>query len=220
MDVTRRDFLYCAAATAAAAALAPRRRAGRTSLGGGCVVLDLGEHCALRESLAGYQAALASLDTVAGTILIVPAALAIAGAAARHVVRHVEAGGMLILESGAMFSAPAGPDFLGHRDALRDLLGLHVQPPRRLSRNGRRVPYVEFCWPSPSLVRDFSAIVSVDAHDAEGIARVGDTTVAVARRRGRGTLVFLGSPIGPALWAGDAEARRWLHEVLREARPA
>lgn len=183
-------------------------------------MLDLGEHCALRESLAGYQAALASLDTVAGTILIVPAALAIAGAAARHVVRHVEAGGMLILESGAVFSAPAGPDFLGHRDALRDLLGLHVQPPRRLSRNGRRVPYVEFCWPSPSLVRDFSAIVSVDAHDAEGIARVGDTTVAVARRRGRGTLVFLGSPIGPALWAGDAEARRWLHEVLREARPA
>ena len=213
MDVTRREFLSCAAVTAAVLA----RGRGRASLGARCVLLDLGEQCALRESLAGYRLALAGAETVAGSLLIVPAALAIAGAAARRIVRHVEDGGRLILESGATFAAPASQEFREHRDALRELLGLEIEPPRPLARGGTFVPYVEFRWPSPRLVRDFSAIVPVAAHDAERIAHVDDTTVALVRRRGRGTLIFLGTPIGPALWAGDAEAHRWLHEVLRDA---
>lgn len=177
-------------------------------------MLDLGEQCTLRESLAGYQAALDGAKSVAGSVLIVPAALAIVGAAARRIVRHVEDGGTLILESGATFAAPESPEYRAHRDALRELLGVRVGPPRPLVREGPRVPFVEFRWPSPTLIRDFSAIVPVDAHDGERIARVEETTVALARRRGRGMLIFLGSPIGPALWAGDAEARRWLREVL------
>lgn len=220
MDVTRREFLWCAATTATVAAFAPRSRRRRASLGGECVLLDLGEHCALRESLAGYEAALAGLPTVAGSVLIVPAALAIAGAPARRIVRHVEEGGTLILESGATFAAPASAEFRAHRDDLRELLGLDIAPPRPLARKGMRVPYVEFRWPSPTLVRDFSAVVPVDASDGTCIARVEDTAVAVARRRGRGLLIFLGSPIGPALWSGDGEARRWLHEILRGARDA
>lgn len=215
MEVTRREFLYCAAATAAA--LAPRPRNRRASLGGGCVVLDLGEDCALRESLAGYQMALAGAEAIAGSILIVPAALALHGAAARRIVRHVDDGGTLILESGAVFAAAASPEFRGHRDALRELLGLDVEAPRSLVRAGRRTPYVEFRWPSHALIRDFSAIVPVGAHDGERIADVEDIAVALVRRCGRGTLIFLGSPIGPALWAGDAEARHWLQEVLRRA---
>jgi len=218
MQVTRREFLCCAAATAAATALSPRGRE-RGSLGE-CALLDLGEHCALPESLAGYRAALAGAETIAGSVLIVPAALAIAGAAARRMVRHVEDGGTLILESGAMFAAAASPEFRGHRGALHELLGVDVEAPRPLVREGARIPYVELRWPSPTLVRDFSAIVPVDAHDGERIASVEEITVALARRSGRGMLIFLGSPLGPALWAGDTEARRWLHEVLRCASPA
>ena len=221
MDVTRREFLLGAAATAAALSL--RSRGGRASLGSGCVVLDLGEHCALRESLAGYQAALAGVQSVAGSVLIVPAAMAMAGAPARHIVRHVEEGGTLILESGAMFATPASAEFRAHRDALHELLGLDVEAPRPLGRERMRVryvPYVEFRWPSTTLVRDFSAVVPVDAPDGEHIARVENTTVALVRRRGHGMLIFLGSPIGPALWAGDPEARRWLHEVVRGAQNA
>ena len=215
MEVTRREFLSCGVATAAA--LVSRSQERRPSLGGACVLLDLGEHCALRESLAGYKAALAEVEIVAGSVLIVPAALGIAGAAGRRIVRQVEDGGTLIFESGASFAAPASPEFLGHRDALRELLGLDVQPPRSWLRESPRVPYVDFRWPSPTLIRDFSAAVSVHAHDGEAIARIENVTVALARRRGRGMLIFLGSPVGPALWAGDAEARRWLHEVLRHA---
>jgi hypothetical protein len=212
MQVTRREFLHCAATTAAA--LAVRGRGKRESLGE-CVLLDLGEQCSLPESLAGYRAALAGAENVAGSILIVPAALGIVDAAAQRIVRHVEDGGTLIFESGATFTAARSPEFRGHRDALRQLLGLDVEPPRQLARVGTRTPYVEFRWPSPTLVRDFSAIVPVSALDDERIARVEDATVALARRRGRGMLIFLGSPIGPALWAGDPDARRWLYEVLR-----
>src|SRR5690348_18513320 len=100
MQVTRREFLYGAAASAATLAMRDRRR--RESLGE-CVLLDLGAHCALRESLAGYERALAGAETIAGSVLIVPAALTIAGASARRIVRHVEDGGTLILESGAIF---------------------------------------------------------------------------------------------------------------------
>src|SRR5689334_4724073 len=140
MDVTRREFFWCAATAAAAAALGPRSRGQSESLGGGCVLLDLGEQCALRESFAGYQAALAEAATVAGRVLIVPAALGIAGDAARRIVRHVDEGGTLILESGATFAAPGGSAFRGHRDALRELLGLEVEPPRRAMRAGMLVP--------------------------------------------------------------------------------
>src|SRR5256885_8822548 len=67
-------------------------------------------------------------------------------------------------------------------------------------------------------------------HDSEGvgmvplrrqagevIARVDGLPVALKRSSGRGNLIFLGSPLGPALWAGDAEARRWLFDCLGTA---
>ena len=217
MDVTRREFVCCAAVTAAAVARGGLQR--HQSLGATCILLDLGEQCTLPESLAGYRDALAGAKAVAGQVMIVPAALSIGSAAARRIGRHVEEGGSLIFESGAMFVAPATREFCDHRDALRDLLGVEVEPPRSTVRERARVPYVEFRWPSRALVRDFSAIVPVCARDGERIAQVEDTTVAVARRRGRGMIVFLGSPIGPALWAGDVEARHWLDEVLALASP-
>ena len=41
--------------------------------------------------------------------------------------------------------------------------------------------------------------------------------VALKRPSGRGRLMFLASPLGPALWAGDSEARGWLFDCLRTA---
>ena len=215
MEVTRREFLGAAAVTAAAIVRSPRAWQRRQSLGSsGCRLLDLGEHCALRESFAGFAAALASAGPAASAVVIVPAALAIPPATARRLVRHVESGGTLILESGAGFAPPAGPAFRAHRDVLRDYLDLDVEPPRPVARRWMRVPYVEYRWPSRALVRDFSCIVPVHAREGEVIARVDDATVGIARRIGRATLIFLGSPLGPALWAGDAEARRWLLETV------
>src|SRR6266571_3700339 len=69
--------------------------------------------------------------------------------------------------------------------------------------------------------REFRAhrVVPRRRHEGEGevIAWVDDLPVALKRPGGRGNLIFLGSPLGPALWAGDAEARRWLVDCLRTA---
>ena len=215
MDVTRREFLGAVAVTAAAIVRSSRGWQRCPSLGwSGCRLLDLEEQCALRESFAGFKATLGGAGPAASAVVIVPAALAIPPAAARLLVRHVERGGTLILESGAGFAPPAGPAFRAHRDLLRAYLDLDVEPPRPLARGRMRVPYVEYRWPSRALVRDFSRIVPVNARPGEAIARVDDVTVGIARRIGRATLIFLGSPLGPALWAGDAEARRWLLETV------
>jgi hypothetical protein len=220
MELTRREFLGAAAVTAATMA-GPSRMLRRrpTSGANSCQLLDLGEHCGLRESVAGFEAVLAAERPAAATqVIVVPAALAIPRPTARLLVRHIAGGGRLILESGAGFAAPTGPAFRAHRDLLRDCFDLDVGRPRRLA--GRRVPYVEYRWPSRALVRDFSCIVPVNAREGEAIARIDGATVGLARRVGSATLIFLGSPLGPALWAGDAEARRWLLETIAGRSPS
>jgi len=51
----------------------------------------------------------------------------------------------------------------------------------------------------------------------DNIAWAGELPVALKRRVGAGTLIYLGSRGGPALWAGDVEAKRWLHAVALTA---
>jgi hypothetical protein len=204
------------------------------------VILDPGEHCSIGESLAGYEAALAALDPhplraasvrsvpECARLLAVPAVLGLPPSVARLVARCLEGGTTVLLESGAAFTAGGGaPEFRAHRDALCDHLGLRVEAPlplwpRRAGAPARGVPYVEYTWPSAAAVRDFSRVVPLarlgDDGRGEVIARVDGVPVALRRRVGRGTLLFLGSPLGPALWAGDAEATRWLADVLASAR--
>ena len=86
-----------------------------------------------------------------------------------------------------------------------------------------RTPYIEYTWPVKTLVRDFSRVVAVTV-------RLGDTIVAycpspsgdrlpiaLKRQVGEGTLIYLGSPVGPVLLGGDAQARTWLRSVLTVA---
>jgi hypothetical protein len=186
--------------------------------------LDLREQCGLRESVAGYESALAGLGTGVTsrcTLLIVPAALDIPPPAVWAILSRLRTGATVLLESGAGFAADR--DFRAHQVALRDYLGIHIEAPVGLwsvPPGSGAIPYVDYAWPSRAEVRDFSRVVPL-ARREEGrdiIARVEGLPVALKRRSGRGHLVFLGSPLGPALWAGDAEARRWLWAVVG-ARP-
>lgn len=241
MAITRRQFLGYAAGAAAAAVPALPVGLRRTDLSSSaarshprCAVVDLGEHCSLRESLSGYESALATLDVdwvradaraVPGSaVLIVPAALAIAPTVARLVLSAAQHGATVILESGAGFAEEGAPELHAHRAALRDYLELGVEAPAALwprDKGARGMPYVDYTWPAAARVRDFSRVVPLArqavAHEGQVIARVDGLSVALRRRVGRGTLVFLGSPLGPALWAGDAEARRWLGDVVAGA---
>jgi hypothetical protein len=217
--LTRRQFLGC---TAAAVPLG-RWRFGRPSAAvetaSRWVLLDLGPHCRLRESVSGYEAALGAhlLRADARSLpscnaLIVPAAVEIPSAAVRAIATCLQAGGKVILESGAGFGSEG--EFRAHRAVLRDSLDVHVEAPVSLWRPAEPgIPYVDFTWPFPTKIRDFSRVVPVASDAGETIARVDGLPVALKRHSGRGTLVFLGSPLGPSLWAGDAEALRWLLAV-------
>jgi hypothetical protein len=218
VGITRRHFLGCVAGslTAGLPFAVPRRGEASPRR----VLLDLREHCGLRESVAGYESALASLGTgvpTRGTLLIVPAALDIPPPAVEAIMRCLRTGATVLLESGAGFAADR--DFRAHRAVLRDQLGVYVEAPVRLwsGPDARGMPYIDYSWPASAQIRDFSRVVPL-GRQSEGageiIAWVDGLPVALKRPSGRGRLIFLGSPLGPALWAGDAEARRWLGEIV------
>lgn len=190
-----------------------------------CLLLDLGEHCALRESVAGYAKALADVGVQFVTHLpisdallravIVPAATVMEGGLAPRLSALVEEGTRLLLESGAGFSSPSG--FRAHRDMLIRYFGLEIKPTVHLwpETGPRRVPYVDYVWPVETRVRDFSRVAPLSAgQPGEIIGWAEGMPVALKRNAGKGTLVFLGSPLGPSLLAGDLEARRWLARCI------
>jgi hypothetical protein len=205
-----------------------------------CAVLDLKSDCVLRESLEGYQAALAcergcfqvdefdSLHRCRKAIL--PGLGPIDPALAQELSNLLNAGTDLLLESGAGFLGTG--EFAAHQKMLLRYFDLAVESPvdlwsgnpigaerfaQRCEQNARKElhryvssPYIDYDWPQETKVRDFSRVILVSAKSGDVIARVRGLPVALKRRVGEGTLIFLGSPIGPLLRAGDPEARSWL----------
>jgi hypothetical protein len=220
--LTRRQFLECSLAVSVPLGW----RLGGTSPEGTRtteqLVLDLGPHCSLRESVSGYAAALerralrtdvSSLARCA--VLIVPAAAEIPTQVVGAIAACLDRGGLVILESGAGFASER--DFSRHRAVLRDAFQVHIDSLIDLwpEAKGSAIPYVNFTWPVAATVRDFSRVAPLASGAGEIIARVHGLVVGIKRRFGRGNLIVLGSPLGPALWAGDIEARQWLRAVIR-----
>ena len=213
-----------------------------------CAVLDLDSCCALRESWHGYHAALndqhprltqADLSSLGRSlVVIVPGMGMLEPATARNLSRLLETGTTLLLESGAGFLGPS--EFAVHQKMLHQYFGVSIDAPvdlwpedfpgdspatrraARFSRNSRgrqkSVPYIDYFWPREESVRDFRYLTPVSARRGEIVGRFGALPVALRRKTGDGTLIFLGSPLGPALHAGDREARSWLASVLASAR--
>jgi hypothetical protein len=88
------------------------------------------------------------------------------------------------------------------------------QHSNKRSNSHASVPYVNYLWPREIDVRDFSRVIPVLASAGEVIGKVGALPVALRRCAAKGTLIFLGSPLGPALRAGDTEALSWLQTVI------
>jgi len=247
MKISRRSFLR--AVTASAGSLRLFRTTGSNGFGPwperelNCALLDLKAQCVLRESLQGYQAALADehryvLEAETDSrwrcrMAIVPGVGPMDSATMRLLFDLLEAGTRVLLESGAGFVSP--PDFAAHQRMLHRYFDLAVEPPIDLwsgkhsgdslfahrSRPHQRnkvdrresIPYVDYVWPRETRVRDFSRVIPVSANAADVIGRAGPLPVAMKKRLANGTLIFLGSPLGPALRAGDPEARSWLQLV-------
>ena len=225
MPISRRRFLGCAAGASAAGLAGSFGWARTASRNGavapGCKLVVSGPGCALQESAAGYESALSSVGvrfqhaslqslTPVSTIIL-PAVASVSQADLARLVDFLESGSTVLFESGAAFSAPG--EFSFHRRLIKRMFGLGLHSPIGLwdsADSFKRSPYVDYRWPLEVKVRDFSRIVPVDAADGDAIAWFHGLPVAARRRVGNGTLVFLGSPLGPHLLSGDREARRWL----------
>jgi len=214
--MTRRTFLY-AAACAGSIRARMREPEFRSAL------VDLGSDCVLRDSLAGFAGARpGAIKVSAGQELehrqeclfyVVPGAGEVDDVLGLRLARLVHRGGWLLLESAAGFAGEAA--FRTQREMLASRFGLAIERPVDLRESGESiVPYVDYVWPVKVKIRDFSRVVPVSCERSEGIGAIGGRQVAVRRRVGRGVLVFLGSPIGPALAIGDADAHRWLNSLM------
>src|SRR5206468_6021702 len=102
------------------------------------------------------------------------------------------------------------------RAGLRADFDLALEPPVGLWSETGRPPYLDLLWPLRAQVRDFSFAVPV--RGGESIGALGPLPVAALQRAGAGALLFLGSPLGPALGTGDPQAHAWLDSVLATAR--
>jgi len=225
MPISRRGFLgYAAGVSAAGLAGASRwTRAFPMNLSAlsGCALVDPGPSCPLKESAAGYESALLSAQASyertsfrslpPARTMILPATAFMDESKLARVRAHLENGSVVLLESGAAFLNPQ--EFNFHRRLMRSVFGLNLHDPVRLwdsADSFKQSPYVDYSWPVVTKVRDFSRVIPVECERGGTIAWFQKMPVAVKRRIGKGTLVFLGSPLGPHLLAGDREASRWL----------
>jgi hypothetical protein len=235
MALSRRRFL---SVTAALPLALPQRFAGKGLIFGPdsdaprCLLVDVGERCVLQESLSGFARGLAaasigfervSVQTIRhAQLVIVPGAVCDSPKLAETILRLTDSGSVVLYESGAAYADLAA--FETERGLLRNYLGLSLEPPRELwptKPEGGRPPYVRYQWPSRVMIRDFSRVmaVKVEPRHINEIARIGKTAVACHRRIGRGAFIYLGSPLGPHLGFGDADAQGLLEAfVLQDTR--
>jgi hypothetical protein len=167
-------------------------------------------------------------------IVIVPGVGPIDPAMAETLSGLLETGTDVLLESGAGFLIAS--EFTAHQETLYRYFNIEVGTPvdlwpgksadaAFLSRrpapysrqkeldNPESIPYVTYSWPRETKIRDFSRAIPVSVREGDVIGKVGALPVALKRRTSGGTLIFLGSPLGPALRAADPEARSWLRLV-------
>jgi hypothetical protein len=243
MKITRRHFLGASTGAAALFSIRAASPGKFGPASGGrreCVVLDLKSQCALSESFWGYWKVLggakfASTEGIPQSITcyenaIIPGIGRMDAASAEILADYLQAGGAVLLESGGGYLNPN--EFRAHQQVLNCHFNVRVDQPvdfwahsstrgiqmdipsRRKGPAHGPAPYIDYIWPYQTKVRDFSRVVPLAAQGGDVIGFAGKLPVALRKRVGKGALIFLGSPLGPHLLAGDVEAGRWLHSVL------
>ena len=81
--------------------------------------------------------------------------------------------------------------------------GISFGPPQ----NVRGPAWVRYDWPIRAMIRDFGRVCPV--YGGTVIARLGNMPVAARK----GSLIVLGSPLGPHIYAGDRDACRLLNAL-------
>ena len=86
-------------------------------------------------------------------------------------------------------------------------------------RQSAYFPYVEYFWPVRVKIREFSPVQLMPAAGDEIIATFAGRPVGLRRKVADGTLITLGSPLGPIFLSGDPDARSWLKGAEKAPAP-
>ncbi len=197
---TRREMLFNLSAAAVAGVLARHSSVGATVQP---EILDE-PHCLSQESAKGFRLLLSRNTPLSRNVIILPASRELSRQTGLQLRRQVEAGAWLILESGLAFVPRE--EVIAQIHVLRDVFGLIAKPPVEYPGG-----YIEYTWPVPRLVRDFSMITPIECGRNEEIAYSRGLAVGAKRSVGKGGIIFLGSMLGPALLVEEREA----HELGR-----
>lgn len=211
MNPTRRELMYAAVAGPALLSAPMVQRSASENLGR-ITLWPTEESCLARESVAGYRRALQGLEHAG--VIIVPAISALSGRMAAVLQSKAKAGHNVILESALAFVDAN----LAERQCriMRDAFGLPVE--LHYPRAESTASYLQYRWPVEALVRSFGEPVYLRAGDHHPIAhQLGNRIVAARRSIGRGQITFLGSPLGPLLFAGDREATLLIRRMVTES---
>jgi hypothetical protein len=189
-------------------------------------------------SSAFLSGAFAATDSLRRVVVVLGSGL-VSAETFLAVASTLERGATVLWESGAAFLQPR--HFAAQRDLASKYFGVSIEEPVQVwsqasSRKAvsarkdaseiilgaramraighQQVPYVSYRWPRQAHVREFSHVIPVSAASGHAIAHWREIPVVWSKSAGRGRLVFLGSPIGPALLAGDAEADSLLRLMI------
>jgi hypothetical protein len=209
----RREFITGLAATPLAATPLAARLSAFRALAAPRVEIWPEDHCLSRESTAGFQRALAgttvremegALRTQEPTLIILPSVKWLALEPAADLRARMAAGTSVILESGLSFATPA--ETRHQAEIYSSVFGLRLLPQQRTADHRRQL-YIEYDQPARWLVRTFESVLPVCCPSADELARFGEEVVCARKKIGSGTLIYLGSMLGPGLLAQEREAR-------------
>ena len=205
---TRREFLTGLALAPFVVRLAAARSAAARN-----VEIWQEDHCLSLESAMGFRhlvsrnspaTSFASDRTASSSLIIAPGIRWMSLSIAVDLADRIHQGAWVILESGLGFSPRA--ESKHQIDLFKKVFGLQLLPPVKVGKNPAAATYVEYTRPVHRLVRTFEAITPVRCDQSEALARWGKHSVCIRKRIGDGTFVFLGSMLGPGIWAEEREA--------------
>lgn len=148
-----------------------------------CAVLDLG--CILPESLAGFRAQAGGIRHPDAEVVIVPGVGELREDHSRMIQDWLDRGATVLLELASGDRVSSGVYF----------------------------PYLEYSWPVKVKIREFAPVRLNPTPGDQVIATFRGQPVGLRHSAGPGTLVTLGSPLGPLFRTGDPDALR-LHAAL------
>jgi hypothetical protein len=173
----------------------------------------LEDHCLSEESALGFQRLLGRDSVVAdssrlsrhsSSLIIVPGVKRLSLASGAQLLERICGGAWVLLESGVGFSSKTES---GHQAGVCErVFDLKLLPPIKVANHPEKIAYVEYTRPVRRLVRSFESVTPVCCDMGEVIAQFGSHTVCARRTIGNGGLVYLGSMLGPGLFAEEREA--------------